>query len=106
MGLISGFKNRFVLEQALQFGKEFYQLDLGESVAPMRQTVLNQIERLGRPIPQVVFFMLVPAFLEYLDDLKRLELYDGAMSLRLQGAMPEDVFDNFMLFYEQASDSP
>jgi hypothetical protein len=103
MGMISDLKNRMALERGLQFGREFYELDLAEFIPPIRSLLLGEIERLQRPIPQVVFFMLVPAFLDHLSGLKRLELYDGAMSLRLQGAMPEVVYENFTYFYGQAT---
>jgi len=55
----------------------------------------------GDPVPQVIFFMIVPAFIGVIQPLKALELLDGIQSLRLRGLVADEIYDNFMRKFEK-----
>lgn len=103
MGVISDLKNRMALDNALQFGKEFYGVDLSGSIAPIRAGLLHDIEQLGRPVPQAIFFLAVSPFLGQLHGLKRLEISDGALSLRSRGILPEQIWNYFTDCHKKAA---
>ena len=58
--------------------------------------IIREVERLGDPTPQAVFFMLAPAYLGILEPQKRTELYSGLLRLDLHGEVPHEVFENFV----------
>jgi hypothetical protein len=101
VGFFGNFKRNLKLQHAFRFGKEFYGVDLERVCSGMRPTIWPQIERYGDPIPQVVFFMIVPPFLGVLDEFKRAELLDGLMQMVAKGVVPHDVYHNFLAEYHR-----
>jgi hypothetical protein len=98
---------RAALENALRFGREFYGLDLTSvvGVGPIRSFVLANIKESGETTAQGIFFFLVPVVLEHLDQFKCLELFDGITQMRIQNAVKENTYHQFMIEFEKVNRS-
>ena len=96
MGIFSRTKRTYLLFQAYQFGRDYYGVNLEKVMEPGRSLAIQQIQYYGDPIPQVIFFMFVPAFLGILDMSTRIALFDGMQMLFEKGHAHPDIYEDFM----------